>query len=127
MRTDRPRVLIVEDEQALAHAYAWTFREWGWEASKAFGGEQAVGMLVEPWQLITLDLMMAGMNGVDVLREIRKRGLKTPVVVMTGMTPDGTTKAVSDLGPDKIFFKPHIFEPLRDYTKLLLDDFYSAK
>ena len=79
-------VLIVDDVRAMAEQYAYDLKRIaGFETLVAFGGVEALSVMTrEPVDCVILDLEMPGKDGFAVLREMRDRGIDTPVVVYTG-------------------------------------------
>jgi DNA-binding response OmpR family regulator len=82
---DAIRVLIVDDEEDFATALAQRLRRRGFEADAVFTGEAALERLSkDPHDVAVLDLKMPGMGGLETLRALKRAGLKTSVVVLTG-------------------------------------------
>ena len=79
-------VLIVDDVRAMAEQYAYDLKRIaGFETLVAFGGVEALAVMTrEQVECVILDLEMPGKDGFAVLREMRDRGIETPVVVYTG-------------------------------------------
>ncbi len=79
-------ILIVDDVPAVTEQYSYDLQRLGeHETITATGGREALKVLErEPVDCVILDLEMPGMDGFDVLRELRTRGLEVPVVVYTG-------------------------------------------
>ena len=76
-------VLIVDDEEVLQDVLVTLLRKAGYKPLTAGSGEEALEIFErEPIDLVLLDLMLPGMNGMDVLREIRKRDPDQVVVVV---------------------------------------------
>lgn len=79
-----PVVLIVEDEEHIAEALAFVIEEAGYAVRTARNGREALALVAEGEpNLIISDLMMPQVNGEQLLRELRARGIKTPVVLMS--------------------------------------------
>jgi two-component system response regulator AtoC len=78
------RVLVVDDEENLRHMLQILLRREGYEAVGAASVEGALGELGKsPYDIILTDLRMPGRSGLDLVDEVRRRGLDTTVVVMT--------------------------------------------
>jgi DNA-binding response OmpR family regulator len=74
-------------------------------------GEEAIKLLkTNTYQLILLDIMLPGMDGFQVLKQIRYLGIKTPVIIISGKTEDYETLYGLDLGADNYIHKP--FNPV---------------
>lgn len=84
-RQDQPRVLVVDDEEDFATALATRLTRRGCVASAVFSGRAALAELAksEP-DVVILDLKMPDMDGLEVLREIRRRHPAVHVIVLTG-------------------------------------------
>lgn len=79
------RVLIVEDETTLRHAYARMLEDWGFSVKQAGDGEQAIEALAtRAYDVILSDIAMPEMDGIQLLRELRRRDLDVPVILITG-------------------------------------------
>ncbi len=80
------QILVVDDVAAMAEQYAYDLRRLGgYRTRVATGGREALDVLAEePIDCVILDLEMPGVDGFDVLREMRERNCDVPVVVYTG-------------------------------------------
>lgn len=83
--SERPRILIVEDETDLCRILSEQLSREGYEVECA---HDAVSALVElsndPFDLVLTDLMMPGMTGTDLLRMVRQADSDIPVIILTG-------------------------------------------
>jgi len=78
-------ILIVDDERGIREQLEGILRDEGFSASAVGTGEEALGALSrELFDLILLDLLLPGMDGIEVLRQARAAGHRTPVVVISG-------------------------------------------
>lgn len=94
--TARPRVLVVDDEEALLRAIARTLEQRGFEVWAAPDGDTALRLLQEQrFDAVLTDIMMPGMTGISLLRAVRERDLEASVVLMTGAP--GVESAVAAL------------------------------
>jgi len=101
------RLLIVEDNQHLAGSLAKLFRDKGYAVDCALGGEDADAALhTQPYDLVILDLGLPDMDGLEVLRRLRRRKSRVPVLVLTAR--DSIQKRVDGLntGADDYLGKP---------------------
>jgi len=104
------RILLVEDDPSLARGLSATLRAGGHTIDIAMDGETAWQMAsAEPYALITLDLGLPGMSGLDVLRKVRTAGNKTPVLILTARDALEDRLTGLDSGADDYMVKP--FEP----------------
>lgn len=95
--------LVVEDEEDLADLYASWLRDAGFEASVAYGGQQALEELDEITDIVFLDRRMPGFSGDEVLETIVDRGYSCRVAMVTAVEPDFD---VIDMGFDDYLVKP---------------------
>jgi DNA-binding response OmpR family regulator len=108
--TGLARILLVEDDPSLARGLAAALRAGGYTVDLATDGETALSMAEdEPYALMTLDLGLPDMSGLDVLRQLRQGKNKLPVLILTAR--DGIEDRVAglDMGADDYLLKP--FEP----------------
>jgi DNA-binding response OmpR family regulator len=117
MSTDRPkRILVVEDERAIAQAMALKLNHAGFEAKTALDGEAALDLLTsESFDLIILDLVMPKLDGFAVLRELQSRKNTTPVIVASNLNQEGEAELAKELGAAEYFIKSNT--PIVDLVK----------
>src|SRR5258705_6379450 len=78
------RILVVEDESKVARALREGLERQGYEVVIAPNGEEGFFLVnAEEFDLVILDLMLPGRDGLQVLSTLRKRGLETPVLILT--------------------------------------------
>jgi DNA-binding response OmpR family regulator len=102
------RILIIEDEEKLARNIAKVLRKL-LDAAVDISTEGQDGHHMatsEPYDVVILDLMLPHMNGLQVLQELRKRNISTPVLIMTAR--DGVENVITGLnaGSDDYLTKP---------------------
>jgi len=115
------RILVVEDEQKVANALKEGLEEERYEVDLAYTGEDAFFRVnTEKFDLILLDLMLPGRDGLQILTSIRKRGVETPVLLLTAR--DTLEDRVSGLnaGADDYLVKPFAFAELLARIRALL-------
>ena len=84
MNTPSKRVLLVEDEPGLVLTLTDRLRSDGYEVGTASDGHAGLERATrEHWDVILLDVMLPGANGFDVCRDLRQRGVTTPVIMLT--------------------------------------------
>lgn len=105
------KVLIVDDDQAVSSILYKVVKSNGMEADTVSNGEDALKILSShPYDLILLDINMHGMDGFEVIQTIRRRGLKTPIMIVSGRKEDFDTLYGLDIGADDYVTKP--FNPV---------------
>lgn len=121
------KILIVEDEENLARFTELELIHEGYETAKAFDGRTGLEMAeTGEYDLILLDIMLPGINGIEVLRRIRKNS-EVPVILLTAR--DSVMDKVSglDTGADDYITKPFDIEELLARIRAALRKKISAK
>ena len=104
-------VLIVDDDESVRTTLYKVIRSNGLEAELASSGEQALDMTLKAhYDLILLDVNMHGMDGFTVVQKLRSRGMKTPIIIVSGRKEDYDTLYGLDIGADDYVTKP--FNPV---------------
>lgn len=115
------RILVVEDERKLADVLASALRAEQYEVVLAPTGEDGFFRAnAESFDLVLLDLMLPGRNGLEILQTLRKRQVQTPVLIVTAR--DGIDDRVLglDLGADDYLVKPFALSELLARIRALL-------
>lgn len=100
------KILIVEDESPLAKALSLKLTKSGFQSKIALNGEEALSFLKkEKFHLILLDLIMPKMDGFAFLSEIKKKGIKTKVLVTTNLSQTEDLQRAKELGAIDYFVK----------------------
>ncbi|MEK7406284.1 MAG: response regulator transcription factor [Acidobacteriota bacterium] len=108
------RILIVEDEPEIAAVLEDDLKLEGYDVEVVGDGESAAVRGREPqWDLILLDVMLPKKDGFDVCRELRKAGVKTPILLLTARTHEAEKVLGLDLGADDYVTKPFSPKELR--------------
>src|ERR671931_497621 len=115
------RLLVVEDEQKVAHALRDGLEGEGYHVALEHTGEGAFfRATTETFDVILLDVMLPGRDGLEILMRLRERGVKTPVLVLTARdTLDDRVKGL-DAGADDYLVKPFAFAELVARVRALL-------
>ena len=104
-------VLIVDDDKAVQTMLYKVIRSNGLEADTASGGQEALTLTENrKYDLILLDINMHGMDGFEVIQRLRNRGVKTPIIIVSGRQEDYDTLYGLDIGADDYVTKP--FNPI---------------
>jgi DNA-binding response OmpR family regulator len=78
------KIIVIDDESAIRKSFELALEDSEFEVNTASSGKEGLEMLKQgSYDLVFLDLKMPGMNGVETLREIRKRDKKIPVYIVT--------------------------------------------
>jgi len=115
------RVLVVEDEPKLAEVLERGLEEHGYAVDVAHDGETAFGLaLIEPYDLIVLDVMIPLLDGYSVCRDLRARGNAVPILMLTARDAVDDRVAGLDSGADDYLVKPFAFRELLARIRALL-------
>lgn len=107
------RILIVEDEEAIAEALAHILTKNKYIVDTSYDGENGYdNALSGIYDIIILDIMLPGMNGLDILKSIRKEGIMCPVLLLTAKDEISDKVKGLDLGADDYLTKPFAMEEL---------------
>jgi DNA-binding response OmpR family regulator len=107
------RILIIEDEVKLANAIKRALELQNYAVDTAYDGNSGFDLAVgEEFDLIILDVMLPGIDGIQLCKSIREEGIHTPVLMLTakGQITDKVTGL--DVGADDYMIKPFSFEEL---------------
>ena len=86
---DRPLVAVVDDDQSVRESLPDLLREFGFSARAFSSGEEYLQSdAVRQSKCLVLDIAMPGMNGLDLQRELARRGLAIPIIFITGHKDD---------------------------------------
>ena len=101
------RLLLAEDEKELSKALCAILKHNNYSVDPVFNGQDALDYgLCENYDGIILDIMMPKMNGLDVLKELRAKGVSTPVLMLTAKAEVDDRILGLDLGADDYLTKP---------------------
>jgi DNA-binding response OmpR family regulator len=115
------RILIVEDEKSLADIIKKGIEEEGYAVDVAYNGEEGLFMAEnEPSDLIILDIMLPVIDGMTILKRIRKAGINIPVLMLTAKDTIMDKVSGLDSGADDYLTKPFSFEELLARVRTLL-------
>ena len=115
------RLLIVEDDAALARGMIKVFRDEGLAADHVSAGQEALDIVkMEPYSAMVLDLGLPDMDGLQVLKAIRQAHLNLPILILTAR--DATSDRVNglDQGADDYLSKPFAVEELEARVRALI-------
>lgn len=114
------RILIVEDEQGISSFVRLELTHEGYEVQVAEDGRTALELFQqEQWDLVLLDIMLPGINGLEVLRRIRKTS-SVPVILLTARGDTMDRVMGLDAGADDYLPKPFAIEELLARIRSLL-------
>jgi two-component system, OmpR family, copper resistance phosphate regulon response regulator CusR len=115
------RLLIIEDDEKTARAIASGLENGGFSAVTAHTGEEGFFLLnAESFDLVVLDWMLPGRDGIEILRTLRARGSKTPVLLLTARDAVEDRVLGLESGADDYLVKPFAFAELLARIRSLL-------
>ncbi|GMV20554.1 MAG: response regulator [Vicinamibacterales bacterium] len=104
---DRPRILVVDDEQAVRDLLAKTLTMADYDVDSAADGASAIDRLrAVEYDLLITDLKMPGMDGLSVIREARRAAPDLPVIIITGYSTEASAIEAINLGVAGYLTKP---------------------
>src|SRR5260221_14113532 len=103
--------LIIEDDPDIAESVKYNLESAGFTAIVAATGEQGLNLALDmqdPPAVIVLDLMLPGMNGMELCRRLRRENQtrRTPIIMLTAKTSEPDRVAGPDMGADDYIAKP---------------------
>ncbi|NLD86545.1 MAG: response regulator transcription factor [Actinomycetales bacterium] len=115
------RVLVVDDEPALRESLRRGLVAGGWTVETAADGEAGLEMATDgAYDVVVLDIMMPHRNGYEVVREMRRREIWTPVLMLTAKDGEYDQADAFDLGADDYLVKPFSFVVLEARLRALV-------
>ncbi|MBI5524891.1 MAG: response regulator [Deltaproteobacteria bacterium] len=119
----RPTVMVVDDEPMVCRILEKILGEEGHNVVAATSGEQALALAAEARpDIVLLDIVMPGMDGVATLRELRRRGHHGPVVMLTAHGTVETAREAMNLGAYDYVTKPFNLNFLKSVIREGLHD-----
>lgn len=114
------RILVVEDETSLCETIAKDLRLDGYEVDLCFDGDEAWNMILsESYDLIILDLNLPGMDGMEILKNIRNEDIETNILILSARSTLQDKIDGLDSGANDYLCKPFHFEELEARVRSL--------
>ncbi|KRK99908.1 DNA-binding response regulator [Secundilactobacillus odoratitofui DSM 19909 = JCM 15043] len=111
------RVLVVDDEPAIVTLLTYNLEKANYEVESAINGHDAVNLASEKhFDAILLDLMLPGLDGVEVTKQLRQEKVSTPIIMITAKTDEFDKVFGLELGADDYITKP--FSPREVLARL---------
>lgn len=115
------KILLVEDEEKVAHFISRGLAEEGYVIDVAHDGKKGLDMVTQfTYDIVLLDLMIPEISGLDLLKTIRSRGNNTPVLIITAKSSKEDVVKGLDTGSDDYLTKPFSFDELLARIRALL-------
>jgi len=122
------RILLVEDNRRLSESLRLTLEEDGYAVDTAYDGLDGEEMgLISSYDIIILDIMLPGKDGLEVCRELRDRRVSTPILMLTARDALDDRVRGLDSGADDYLVKPFEVDELRARIRALLRRESSSK
>ena len=100
-------ILVIDDDITALDIVSFLFEDRGYQVKRCSGGKQALEMFdeIQP-EVVLVDLMMPGINGVETVRQIRATGYDAPIIAFTATEDETIHQEAEDAGCDKVLLKP---------------------
>lgn len=107
------RLLLIEDDESLCLSLSYQLRQDGFAPETCHDGEEGLLWAREQgYDLILLDRMLPGMDGLTLLRQLRREGIHTPVIFLTALGQLSDKTGGLDAGADDYIVKPFAYDEL---------------
>jgi len=114
------RVLVIEDQKEIAHLVRLHLQDLPCEVELAFDGHSGLAAAEKkPFDLVVLDLMLPGIDGLEVCRKLRSRTIYTPIMMVTAKATEFDRVLGLELGADDYLTKPFSIRELVARVKAL--------
>lgn len=115
------RILVVEDTKKIADSLKKGLKQEGFAVDVAYSGDEGYDLASsEPYDILILDIMLPGMNGLEICSALRQKGNKTPVLMLTAKSELENKVEGLNIGADDYLTKPFEFSELVARIKALL-------
>lgn len=115
------KLLVVEDEHRIAQALKQGLSQEGYAVDLAFDGEEGLSTAqADEYDVILMDIMMPGIDGIEVTRRLREAGNHTPILMLTARSQSSDIITGLDAGADDYLTKPFSFDVLLARVRALL-------
>ncbi len=116
-----PKIIIVEDDPAIAEMLVYHLQDLGYQTKHFDNGLNAKNYLAKAdYDLVLLDIMLPGFNGLDLCRELRESRPQTPIILLTSLDSEADRVVGLELGADDYLTKPFSMRECQARIKALL-------
>ena len=117
---NKKTILIAEDDREISELLRLNLVDQGYAITKSFNGEKALELgLTGQYDMILLDIMLPGKDGMEICRELRQRHINTPVMMLTSKSEEIDKVLGLELGADDYITKPFSIRELISRIKAL--------
>jgi len=107
------KILIIEDDESSANHIAKSFKQHGHVVDTQYNGRDGLILAAgETYDVMVVDRMLPGLDGLGIIKTIRSVGIKTPIIILTAMGGISDRVEGLDAGADDYMVKPFAFEEL---------------
>lgn len=108
MEANKKKILVVDDEQDLCEILKFNLETEGYQADTTNSGEEAISMDIASYDLLLLDVMMGGMSGFQLARQLKENPMTAhvPIIFLTARDTENDTVTGFNLGADDYISKP---------------------
>ncbi len=122
------RILIIEDDKAIRMSLEEDLIAEGYQVDLAVNGQTGLAeAMKQKHELILLDLMLPGMDGLEICKELRRKSIQTPIIMLTAKSQDFDKVIGLELGADDYITKPFHSHELRARIKAVLRRTHPAR
>ena len=122
------KILVVEDEQKLAGFIHQGLQQAGYLVQISNNGSEALNKIAsETFDLILLDLMLPGMTGIEILKNMRAFNISSPVIILSALSGTSQVVAALDLGAVDYIKKPFEWEELLARIRILQRKIFASE
>ncbi len=115
------RILVVEDEHKIAQSIKKGLQQENYAVDICFRGDEGLGLaLTEEYDLIILDLLLPGINGIQICKKLREQEIHTPILMLTAKDQISDKVEGLDSGADDYLTTPFAFEELLARIRALI-------
>jgi two-component system cell cycle response regulator CpdR len=115
-----PRILLAEDDDSLRGFLARALERAGYDVTACADGEEAVAVLDETWDLLLTDIVMPGMDGIEVARQAAARQPGLRIMFITGFAAVALTVGERAPAGSKVLSKPiHLREIVAEVERMM--------
>ncbi len=105
------KILVVDDEPAIVTLLSYNLTQANYDVETAMNGNDALALATsQTFDAILLDLMLPGMDGVEVTRKLRQERIATPIIMITAKTDEFDKVFGLEIGADDYITKPLVPE-----------------
>ena len=122
------KFLVVDDETGVSHQIKEFLMQRGYHAMAATNGPDAIALIKkEKPNIVILDIVMEGMTGIEVLKQIKKMNQKIRVIMLTAVEDDKTRQTCMNLGASAYIIKPYNFDDVLKAAHKLINEIYEEE